>query len=62
MRSAFMCYLLVHDLRANPAHNPSIGSIGSMNLGLAQETRDYVRTTREQFIAAYETNRMDVGR
>jgi hypothetical protein len=35
---------------------------GSLHLSLAQETRDYVCATREQFIAARETTRMAVGR
>jgi hypothetical protein len=33
----------------------------SLHLSLAQETRDYVRATREQFIAAHEVTRMGVG-
>ena len=34
----------------------------SLHLGLAQETRDYVRAARELFIAARETTKMGVGR
>jgi hypothetical protein len=34
----------------------------SLHLGLLQETRDYVRATREQFITARETTRIGVGR
>jgi hypothetical protein len=32
-----------------------------LHLDLAQDTRDYVPATREQFIAAREPIRMDVG-
>jgi hypothetical protein len=34
----------------------------TLYLGLARETRDYLRATREQFIAARKITRMDVGR
>ena len=34
----------------------------SLHLSVAQEARDYVRATREQFIAAREIIRMGVGR
>jgi hypothetical protein len=44
----------MHGVRANHLFD-------ILNLSLAQETRDYGRATREQFIAARKTTRMAAG-